>query len=239
MSDLPTLMKHTHRGTCQACGRPTAMQLRNDKLAKHGYTVEWGFFNGICFGSEAQPLEVDKTITEKVIAELTERAIEAEKLAADIEAGKVELQFYKRGKYNAQTGKNEKIACRRDELMPWDADQQVRSAVCNAQSQARHMRSHVSMLQKLIAERHGKPLIAVNAKHELSVGDRVQIGGKKGKLCEVVELKQQVARGCGPYMNGRLMLHAILKRIDGDGSFTFAVPVRTIRQSAIVKGEAS
>jgi hypothetical protein len=34
--------KHTHRGTCQACGAVQAMMI-NGVLAKHGYTVDWGF----------------------------------------------------------------------------------------------------------------------------------------------------------------------------------------------------
>lgn len=36
----------THNGTCQACGRQHAVNVKSGKLAKHGYTVDWGFFNG-------------------------------------------------------------------------------------------------------------------------------------------------------------------------------------------------
>lgn len=30
-------------------------------VAKHGYTVDWGMFNGVCAGSDAQPLERERT----------------------------------------------------------------------------------------------------------------------------------------------------------------------------------
>lgn len=227
-------MKHTHRGTCQACGRPTAMQLRNNLIAKHGYTVEWGFFNGICVGSDNKPLEQDKQITLQIIKQLREVvAVQADKRAADLQSGAVEPRWFK-SVYKG--GKFEKIDVKRDELPSYEQKQILTAAIYNAESKARGARSHAAMLEQLIESRHGKALIPVIAKRELSVGDRVQLGGKKGVICEVVELKMQAARGCGPYMNGHVMLHAILKREGKDA--LIAVPTRTIRQSSIIEGGA-
>jgi hypothetical protein len=47
--------KATHSGTCQACG--SAQKLPGGVLAKHGYTVRWGFFSGVCPGSGRKPFE--------------------------------------------------------------------------------------------------------------------------------------------------------------------------------------
>ena len=63
---------HTHRGHCQACGRVQAVDTANNLLAKHGYTVDFGYFDGVCTGSDKKPLEVDKSFSEATIVEISE-----------------------------------------------------------------------------------------------------------------------------------------------------------------------
>ena len=58
--------KATHIGTCQVCGR--SQKLPNDRLSKHGYTKEWGFFNGVCPGAHHLPFEVSIDQIESAIA---------------------------------------------------------------------------------------------------------------------------------------------------------------------------
>jgi hypothetical protein len=48
-------MKSEYRGHCQACGR--LQMLPNGLLSKHGYTVAFGFFSGVCVGSGKLPFE--------------------------------------------------------------------------------------------------------------------------------------------------------------------------------------
>ena len=56
-------MKATQIGTCQICG--SVQKLPNGRLAKHGYTVEYGWgFNGVCNGSEKLPFEISKEYAE-------------------------------------------------------------------------------------------------------------------------------------------------------------------------------
>ena len=57
-------MKHTHKGTCQVCGR---VQAYNGLIAKHGYTVDYGFFNGVCRGSDRPPLQLEKKLAEEYV----------------------------------------------------------------------------------------------------------------------------------------------------------------------------
>ena len=63
---------HTHRGHCQACGRVQAVDTANNLLAKHGYTVDFGYFDGVCTGSDRKPLEVDKSFSEATIVRISE-----------------------------------------------------------------------------------------------------------------------------------------------------------------------
>lgn len=67
------MTKATHNGTCQLCGRVHAYN-ESRGLAKHGYTVEWGYFSGTCHGSGRQPLEIDRSVLDSTLQAWAERA---------------------------------------------------------------------------------------------------------------------------------------------------------------------
>lgn len=56
----------THVGECQLCGR--TQKLPDDRLAKHGYSIRWGCFIGVCTGSGHLPFEQSKDLLEDAIA---------------------------------------------------------------------------------------------------------------------------------------------------------------------------
>lgn len=209
-------------------------------IAKHGYTVDWGFFNGVCCGAERLPLEQDATFTNSIINDLRNVvAPKADRLAAELRAGTVEPQWFKRVLNVPRVfgaGKYSDVECTRTELDDASAAQQVANAAYKAEGNAANARSHANMLEKLIVARHGQPLMPISTRTELAVGDRVNRGNaKKPDLREVVAIEYRRCTGCGPYMNGKSMLHAILKAPSGA---TYAVPTRSIRQASIVKGGA-
>jgi hypothetical protein len=68
--------KATHNGTCQCCGNSQAV---SPLLSNHGYTVDFGYFNGTCRGANAQPLEESRDLSDKLVLELRN---EAKRLAA-------------------------------------------------------------------------------------------------------------------------------------------------------------
>jgi len=57
--------KAVYFGTCQICG--ALQKLPKGRLSKHGYTKEWGFFNGMCAGAENKPFELSKDLIEGII----------------------------------------------------------------------------------------------------------------------------------------------------------------------------
>lgn len=65
------MISATHTGICQLCGK--RHMLPGGKLAKHGYTLDYGFFNGTCRGSDELPFEVSKELAEKSLAQAAAR----------------------------------------------------------------------------------------------------------------------------------------------------------------------
>jgi len=65
-------MKATHNGTCQVCGRLQAARFGSG-LAKHGYTVQQGWWSGICQGAGKPPLELSTILCDEIVRVLRER----------------------------------------------------------------------------------------------------------------------------------------------------------------------
>jgi hypothetical protein len=57
--------KATHQGECQVCG--SRQMLPDGLLSIHGYTVEYSFFQGVCYGAKHLPFEQDKSLIEQAI----------------------------------------------------------------------------------------------------------------------------------------------------------------------------
>ncbi len=221
--------KATHRGTCQACGRVQAIRPDVGFVAKHGYTVDWGFFNGICAGADVTPMEYDTTLALSICAQLEVDARRNDVLASKLERGEIFPKWVK--SVWQGYGKTERREVARETLTDFEASQQVLGATHRARSAAKSARAHITLLKKLMAERYQQPLYPIApARRALAVGDKVSY--QKGTVvCEVVELKHMRATGCGPYLNGHYVEHAILKRLE-DGK-TYPVPVRRIRASSV------
>ena len=57
------------RGNCQCCGRQQAVV--SHAMSKHGYTVENGWFQGVCSGDRHEPMQVSRTTTDKIIENIS------------------------------------------------------------------------------------------------------------------------------------------------------------------------
>lgn len=74
--------KATNKGTCQCCG--SVQKLPNGNLSQHGYTVDWGLFQGVCQGAGHLPFEQSKDLVDhfiaeahQYVAEINEKIVEA------------------------------------------------------------------------------------------------------------------------------------------------------------------
>jgi hypothetical protein len=155
----------THNGTCQACGRQHAFY--NGSVAKHGYTVKYGFFNGVCWGAEQEPAEHSVDLTRSTIERLTKEANKLFDDAAQYRLGR-EIISYTETKYVGrkvadadETGHItiSKVFAEQDE----HTQRQVRTRFVQERINAAEARTrHVEFLNQFVIPRLGQPLIDRN-----------------------------------------------------------------------------
>jgi len=157
-------VKSTHRGHCQICGRLQAVQAPKGMLAKHGYTVKgWGYFRGVCQGSDRLPLQQERKHTDATCAAVTAHAEHMDKLAEQYRTGE-------RLPTEAKTGKrvfDQKLGYHVDEYGPfaeatvYAQEEAVKRAVWSCEQEARQARGYVDSMQKLAAKVHGTALLPI------------------------------------------------------------------------------
>jgi hypothetical protein len=164
------------RGHCQLCGREQAV--KNGAMAHHGYTVEHGYFSGVCQGNQYEPLQVSRTMADKVIADVTKQCDEMLVRIAGLEAGTVKPEKANGTAYVLKHG------VRRYELVPFDQANEyaqvlaVRSEVGQLEHRERSGRAFVAFLAGVADARHGQPLREV----ERTAGPAPILPGERRKL---------------------------------------------------------
>jgi hypothetical protein len=242
-----TSRKHTHVGTCQACARKHAVGITSGNLAKHGYTTRFGYFAGTCSGSDKAPLEISREFADRIVIELRNFSNEQDAKAAALRGGRAFVARVKTDEYERdENGKyrRDREARRIPVFVAWGdatAEQRARAAeaaACEHNNNSRGARNHAAALEALIPKVHGQPLTSVvpsaaelAADAPLAVGDTVRLFGKDGHDAVVIAIRDKVAQGCGPALNGRVVPHAVYTRNGRD----YAYPVCRIRKAAIIK----
>jgi hypothetical protein len=196
---------HTHRGHCQRCVRVQAIDPSTGLIAKHGYTVHWGQFNGTCPGSDNPTLHVERSLADHTIKMARKDAVE---LAALAEC------YRKRTKHPVMVGTNEyrrvpigNGAYRSEEILAkWEdatEPQQrngIRRAVLKLERDAELATAFANDLQTWADKITGK-VDAYRVEDlepmEWKVGDTVRVGGKKGydAKIEAIEDMEYTTRG--------------------------------------------
>lgn len=159
------MVKATHNGTCQVCGRAQAH--KGDGLAKHGYTVPHGWFQGTCSGSGKLPVELDTTVLDATVAFLTTRGRE---LKVTTEQDVTEVTVTWRAQIRDRNSEQSRVVRSAEEadalnreLPTWASRRDWldlrKSRAWALQQQGHAMLDHAAMLAALKAARHGQPLV--------------------------------------------------------------------------------
>lgn len=162
-----TNRKATHNGTCQACGAVHAVNAKTGRLAKHGYTVKWGYFDGVCMGADELPMEHDTEVAERVIESLNQQAHALETktiddvVAVEVRTGHRERTVFTKEEFLLR--EMERLAHVEDAeyraslaYMGWERE--AETVVRNGKWRAKGMRQHVSHIAGLMDTRHGQEL---------------------------------------------------------------------------------
>lgn len=201
------MTKATHNGTCQVCGN---VQAHNGSMAKHGYTVDWGFFNGVCRGSDRPALELDKSIAEQTILDCNAEAARLEALTLDdiklvpirvrVQAGVSRTEMVTAEEFDSKKDRFER------RTFTEVAESQLKYAI---PQQVKGLRQHVEHMISLIASRHGQPL-APRAVEKEKISE--QVAGYKEAVARGEELK---AQGWGGIRVARIQ-YSKLYRVTGN-----------------------
>ena len=191
----------THNGHCQVCGRLQALPPNaagRGLLSLHGYTVkDFGFFNGVCGGARHLPLQQERTIADRIIAQLRDYAAREERAAEDLKNGVTDPKRAKSGKRVLEivTSNGRQRKQWSDEYVDYaDApafhQQAARDGlIFKHEREARNARIFAKDLKALADKIHGTALIPV----EPESGSRVAKAGDKIRMNDLeVELVKRI-----------------------------------------------
>lgn len=140
------------RGHCQCCGRVHAA---SGYVAKHGYTVNYGFFNGVCPGHRYLPLEKDRSAADRSANAMDHMAVRLLRQAKRLKEGKTTPTLVRVG--HGIDAKTVEFA----EAPRGDQDQAIKAAIWNAERQAHELPRMAQQLRELANRVFGQPLLIV------------------------------------------------------------------------------
>lgn len=210
---------HTHTGNCQACGREHAIDLVKGDIAKHGYTVDWGYFTGVCSGADMLPAQKSVAYTREVIVICTQVAIELEARADALNAGTEDpdtcvhfdatLVWHMKAGYE-RTGKNVEIPFANGTGV------EQRAARVNLVNECKHMasgnRSHAEFLTSYVLPMLGTELHSVEQAEVRHAAERAAREAKPTKA----GFKRQIEDLARAYRKCEDTIRTELLRIERD-----------------------
>jgi hypothetical protein len=136
-------------------------------MSKHGYTVEHGWFSGVCSGQKFAPMQKDRSTTDKIVSDIRAQVVELRARVAGLTEGSIKPE-------TALSGKSHLEDCRIGrktvyESVPFDQapkqyqEKAVKEAIFLADSKARAGESIARDLETLATLVHGQPLQEVTA----------------------------------------------------------------------------
>jgi hypothetical protein len=194
-----TNTKTQTRGHCQCCGRQQAV---NGTMAHHGYTVEHGYFNGVCHGHNHAPIENDRSVADQVIATVRADAIALRAEADRFASGEIHPKQIESGRSEWQNGRLVPIMLAWDDAPEYKRQEAVKSIEWSKRNRARAADQFANDLQQIADSFNGKPLQVVEVEAKAA---RIQAGEKReGNNCTLIAEYQDGGRvyyklnGTGP-----------------------------------------
>ena len=194
---MTTSSKIQLRGNCPCCGNDQAVVRGN--MSQHGYTVDNGWFNGVCSGHRYTPIQICRVQADRTVESVRLSVARIEADLAAVEAGtvvpKTIIINYGRG---------------RSEIAFSEGDQfEQKNAVDSLKRDLKYKASQGTIfadyLANVVEKNYGQPLREIKLDAVgIAVGSSVKV---HGAVVTVTKIEFLVARGIGPSINGKWIEH--------------------------------
>lgn len=164
------------RGNCQCCGREQAVV--GGLMSKHGYTVEHGWFSGVCSGNHYQPMQFSRVETDRIVSDIRAEIPKLLALADQYESGIKTPEFVMKKVLDTELRKWTEVKVPFAEAHIVDQRSTVSQIVWGYKNRASAGKSFSDTLESIANKVHGTPLIEV-AKKEV---EPIRVGDKKTNL---------------------------------------------------------
>lgn len=160
------------RGNCQCCGREQAVV--GGLMSKHGYTVQNGWFQGVCSGNHYQPMQVSRKETDSIVAEIRAEIPKLLELADQYESGIKTPEFVNKKVLSMELRKWIEVKVPFAEAGIVDQKSTVSQIVWGYKNRANAGKSFADELESIANKVHGTPLLEVAKKEivAICVGDK-------------------------------------------------------------------
>jgi hypothetical protein len=146
------------RGNCQCCGREHAVV--DGKMAKHGYTVESGWFKGVCAGKHFAPIQVSREQTDTLIASVRKQVLEMIAKADLVASGEIKPTTITRHPHSKKAMEFIPFA----EATVYEQRDAIRALEWNYRRTAEMGTSFADMMVQVADKYYGKALVEVAKK---------------------------------------------------------------------------
>jgi len=152
-------------------------------LAKHGYTVDYGQFNGTCRGSDHQPVQTERSLTDATIEGLGKFAVECDEAAAKMKAGTAHPNLIRTGeKLNRETNRYEPVYITWKEGTPDQQRRALEVAIHSLERDARHARTDARNLKEMADRLHGTPLLEISELERAAMAEAAAARANKARV---------------------------------------------------------
>jgi hypothetical protein len=160
------------RGNCQCCGREQAVV--GGLMSKHGYTVENGWFSGVCEGRNFRPMQVSRVETDNIVASIRIQIPKLLAQAEQYESGAATPDFVVQRSYSAELRKSIETKIPYAEASAYDQKIARSQIVWALKSRASTGKTFSDQLESIANKVHGLPLIETSKKEvvQICVGDK-------------------------------------------------------------------
>jgi hypothetical protein len=146
------------RGNCQCCGREHAVV--DGRMAKHGYTVESGWFQGVCAGKHFAPVQVTREQTDKLVAQVRVQVLEMTAKADLVASGDLKPKTITRHPHSKKAMEFIPFV----EATAYEQRDAIQSLEWAFRRNAEMGTSFANMMEKVADKYHGKELVTVAKK---------------------------------------------------------------------------